>query len=101
MAGNFLWPCVNPAPPFISVDCSILNRSHRGLLGATIAAKFRGLDITCGCFGHPPTLELLGSFSRSIFSACRADFFYSFAQGEFSLGTNPHDQETKSGGFRL
>ncbi len=31
---------------------SILTALIAVFLGATIAAKFRGLDITCGCFGH-------------------------------------------------
>jgi putative oxidoreductase len=31
---------------------SILTMSILVFIGATIAAKARGLDITCGCFGH-------------------------------------------------
>ena len=31
---------------------SILTMSILIFIGATIAAKVRGLDITCGCFGH-------------------------------------------------
>jgi putative oxidoreductase len=31
---------------------SILGMSTLVFLGATIAAKARGLDISCGCFGH-------------------------------------------------
>src|SRR6266513_719493 len=31
---------------------SILTALIAGFIGATIAAKMRGLDITCGCFGH-------------------------------------------------
>ena len=31
---------------------SILTALILVFIGATIAAKFRGLDITCGCFGH-------------------------------------------------
>src|SRR6266853_6859384 len=52
--------------PWLEVFCGlalILRRLYLGglsiltaliavFLGATIAAKFRGLDITCGCFGH-------------------------------------------------
>src|SRR6266853_4505446 len=52
--------------PWLEILCGlalILRRLHLGglsilteliavFLGATIASKFRGLDITCGCFGH-------------------------------------------------
>ena len=52
--------------PWLEIFCGlalILHRLYLGglsiltaliavFLGATIAAKFRGLDITCGCFGH-------------------------------------------------
>jgi putative oxidoreductase len=31
---------------------SILTASTVFFIGATVAAKVRGLDITCGCFGH-------------------------------------------------
>jgi hypothetical protein len=31
---------------------SILTALLAVFIGATIAAKLRGLDITCGCFGH-------------------------------------------------
>ena len=31
---------------------SVLTLLVLGFIGATIAAKVRGLDITCGCFGH-------------------------------------------------
>jgi hypothetical protein len=52
--------------PWLEILCGlsvILRRLYRGglsiltaliliFIGATIAAKVRGLDITCGCFGH-------------------------------------------------
>ncbi len=52
--------------PWLEIFCGltlILRVLHRGglltltllvlvFIGATIAAKVRGLDITCGCFGH-------------------------------------------------
>ena len=31
---------------------SILTALLAVFIGATVAAKMRGLDITCGCFGH-------------------------------------------------
>jgi putative oxidoreductase len=37
---------------FYSGGLSILNALVLIFVGATVAAKMRGLDITCGCFGH-------------------------------------------------
>src|SRR5438552_16835857 len=37
---------------FYSGGLSILTGLIAVFIGATVAAKMRGLDITCGCFGH-------------------------------------------------
>jgi putative oxidoreductase len=107
--------------PWLEIFCSlalIFRRFYRGALSilttlvvvflvATIAAKVRGLDITCGCFGHAsqnwsfPThlaldLGILAALAALCYcSVTRARANASPASMSSSLISRQHDQETQ------
>jgi putative oxidoreductase len=107
--------------PWLEIFCGlalIFRRFYRGALSiltalvvvflfATIAARARGLDITCGCFGHAsqnwsfPThlaldLGILAALAALCYcSVTRARANASPASMSSSLISRQHDQETQ------
>jgi len=79
--------------PFYRGALSILTALVVVFLVATIAAKVRGLDITCGCFGHvsqnwsfPAHLAL----DLGILTALAALCYFSVARARASASPNAH-----------
>jgi putative oxidoreductase len=74
---------------------SILTALISIFIVATVASKIRGIDITCGCFGHASkNWSFTGhlALDLAILAALLA-LYFKVASGN-SLQTNPHDQKT-------